>query len=259
MTDTLLHQFQNSVLRLTLNRPDKLNAIDIPTLDGLIEALETAENSADVRVIILAGSGRSFCAGADIGQMIDRTPAEWQRIVDHYLDPIRVISRMGKPVIARCHGNVFGGGLGLAMACDFRVASDGARFCTPFVKLALAGCDMASGYFLPRLIGLGRATDMMMTARVVEAAEALAIGLVTQVVPDDQLDAAVDELAGRLAAGAPNTTAFTKSAIRKSLDRDMEAEFDYEVFAQVQCLLSEDHREGVAAFRENRKPVFHGR
>ena len=231
-----------------------MNAIDIPTLDGLIEALETAENSADVRVIVLAGSGRSFCAGADIGQMIDRTPTDWRLIVDHYLDPIRVISRMGKPVIARCHGNVFGGGLGLAMACDFRVASDDARFCTPFVKLALAGCDMASGYFLPRLIGLGRSTDMMMTARVVEAAEALAIGLVTQVVPDDQLDAAVDELAGRLAAGAPNTTAFTKSAIRKSRSGHGSG-IRLRNFCAGQCLLSEDHREGVAAFRENETQV----
>lgn len=258
MTDTLLRQNLDGVLRLTLNRPDKLNAIDLPLLDALTEALEAAEENRDVRAIVLAGAGRSFCAGADIGQMIDRTPADWERIVDHYLDPIRVISRMGKPVVARCHGNVFGGGLGLAMACDFRVAADNARFCTPFVKLALAGCDMSAGYFLPRLVGLGRATDMMMTARIVEAGEALSIGLVTQAVPEDHLDAAVDELAGRLAGFAPKTTAFTKCAIRKSIDRDMEAEFDYEIFAQVQCLQSGDHREGVAAFRENRKPAFRG-
>lgn len=258
MTDTLLKERRGGVLHLTLNRPDKLNAIDMPLLDALTKTLEAAERDRDVRAIVLAGAGRSFCAGADIGQMIDRTPADWERIVDHYLDPIRAISRMGKPVIARCHGNVFGGGLGLAMACDFRIAADNARFCTPFVKLALAGCDMSAGYFLPRLVGLGRATDMMMTARVVEAGEALSIGLVSQTVPEDRLDAAVDEFSGRLAAFAPMTTAFTKSAIRKSLDRDMEAEFDYEIFAQVQCLQSVDHREGVAAFRENRKPVFRG-
>ncbi len=258
MTDTLLKQQEGGVLRLTLNRPDKLNAIDLPLLDDLIETLEAAERDMGVRAVVLAGAGRSFCAGADIGQMIDRTPADWEHIVDHYLDPIRVISRMGKPAIARCHGNVFGGGLGLAMACDFRIAADNARFCTPFVKLALAGCDMSAGYFLPRLVGLGRATDMMMTARVVEAAEALAIGLVTQIVPEERLDAAVNEMAERLAAFAPKTTAFTKNAIRKSLDRDMEAEFDYEIFAQVQCLQSADHREGVAAFRENRKPEFRG-
>lgn len=258
MTETLLEQRRGGVLHLTLNRPDKLNAIDLPLLDALTETLAAAEESREVRAIVLAGAGRSFCAGADIGQMIDRTPAEWERIVSHYLDPIRVISRMGKPVIARCHGNVFGGGLGLAMACDFRITADNARFCTPFVKLALAGCDMSAGYFLPRLVGLGRATDMMMTARIVEADEALRIGLVSQIVSEDRLDGVIDEFAERLAGFAPRTTAFTKSAIRKSIDRDMEAEFDYEVFAQVQCLQSDDHREGVAAFRENRKPVFKG-
>lgn len=258
MTDSLLIETKDSVRTMTLNRPEKLNAIDAPLLDRLTEALDDAKNDSDTRVIVLAGNGKSFCAGADIGQMIDRTPADWERIVDHYLDPIRLISNCGKPVVARCHGNVFGGGLGLAMACDFRVATDVARFCTPFVKLALAGCDMSAGYFLPRLIGLGRATDMMMTARTIDALEAHAIGLVTQIVPESELDAAVAKLTGHLAAGAPRTTAFTKNAIRKSLDLGMDAEFDYEVFAQVQCLQSADHREGVAAFKERRKPDFRG-
>ncbi|MBE7425328.1 MAG: enoyl-CoA hydratase/isomerase family protein [Burkholderiaceae bacterium] len=258
MTESLLSERRGSVLRLTLNRPDKLNAIDVPLLDALTAALEAAERDPEVRAIVLAGAGRAFCAGADIGQMIERTPDDWERTVDHYLDPIRAISRMGKPVVARLHGNVFGGGLGLAIACDFRVAADDARFCAPFVKLALAGCDMSAGYFLPRLIGLGRATDMMMTARVVEAGEALAIGLVGQLAAASELDAAVDALAGKLAAFAPRTTAFTKAAIRRSVDRDMVAEFDYEIFAQVQCLQSADHREGVAAFRERRPPVFRG-
>lgn len=258
MTDTLLIETNGAVRTLTLNRPDKLNAIDIPLLDRLIEALEEATGDPAIRAIVLAGGGKSFCAGADIGQMIDRTPADWERIVDHYLDPIRLISHCGKAVIARCHGSVFGGGLGLAMACDFRVAADTSKFCTPFVKLALAGCDMSAGYFLPRLIGLGRATDMMLTARTVDAEEAHAIGLVSQVVPENELDDAVSALAERLAAGAPRTTAFTKNAIRKSLDLTMDAEFDYEIFAQVQCLQSADHREGVAAFREHRKPIFRG-
>ena len=258
MSDSLLTGHRGAVRRLTLNRPDKLNAIDLPLLDALTEALEAADRDPEVRAIVIAGAGASFCAGADIGQMIDRTADDWERTVDHYLDPIRVIARTGKPVIARLHGNVFGGGLGLAIACDFRVAAESARLCAPFVKLALAGCDMSAGYFLPRLIGLGRATDMMMTARVVGAPEAQAIGLVSQTVPDAELDAAVDALADRLAAFAPRTTAFTKAAIRRSVDRDMEGEFDYEIFAQVQCLQSADHREGVAAFRERRAPVFRG-
>ncbi|MCC6250359.1 MAG: enoyl-CoA hydratase/isomerase family protein [Rubrivivax sp.] len=258
MTDSLLAERRGAVLRLTLNRPDKLNAIDLPLLGALTEALEAAGRDAQVRAIVIAGAGASFCAGADIGQMIERTPDDWERTVDHYLDPIRAIARIGKPVVARLHGNVFGGGLGLAIACDFRVAAESARMCAPFVKLALAGCDMSAGYFLPRLVGLGRATDMMMTARIVGAAEAQAIGLVSRTVPDAELDSAVDALAEQLAGFAPRTTAFTKAAIRRSLDRDMAGEFDYEIFAQVQCLQSADHREGVAAFRERRAPLFRG-
>lgn len=258
MTDKLTTSVRDGVCTITLNRPERLNAIDLEMLEALISALDTCATDTAVRTLMLRGAGRVFCAGADIGQMIERTPDDWERTVDHYLDPIRAIARIGKPVIARLHGNVFGGGLGLAIACDFRVAAQSARMCAPFVKLALAGCDMSAGYFLPRLVGFGRATDMMMTARVVDAAEAQAIGLVSQTVPDDQLDAAVDALADKLAAFAPRTTAFTKGAIRRSLDRDMEAEFDYEIFAQVQCLQSADHREGVAAFRERRPPVFRG-
>lgn len=258
MPDTLLSETRDGILRLTLNRPDKLNAIDEALLESLIAALDAAGRDPAVRAIVLAGAGSSFCAGADIGQMIERTPADWERIVDRYLDPIRLISGMGKPVIARLHGNVFGGGLGLAMACDFRIATDTTRYCAPFVKLALAGCDMSAGYFLPRLVGLGRASDMMMTARVVEADEAQAIGLVTRIVPEAELGLTVEALARQQADFAPRTTAFTKAAIRRSLDRDMVAEFDYEIFAQVQCLQSMDHREGVAAFRERRKPVFSG-
>ena len=256
MTEKLLQKLDDGVLTLTLNRPDKRNAIDEEMLEALIESLESAASDAKVRVIVLAGSGIGFCGGADIGQMLERDAADWERIVDRYLDPIRAISEMGKPVIARCHGNVVGGGLGLALACDFRIGSEDSRYCTPFVKLALAGCDMSAGYFLPRLVGLTHATDMMMTARFIESDEAKHIGLISRLVPDDDLDDEVATLARAFADGPARTLAFTKHAIRRSLDRDMEAEFDYEIFAQVQCLQSQDHREGVAAFYERRPPKF---
>ena len=256
MTDKLLQESDQGILTLTLNRPEKVNAIDEEMLEALIDRLESAAADPQVRVIVLAGSGKSFCGGADITQMLERDAADWERIVDRYLDPIRVISSMGKPVIARCQGNVIGGGLGLAMSCDFRVGTDSSRYCTPFVKLALAGCDMSAGYFLPRLVGLSHATDMMMTARFVAAEEARQIGLISRLVTEAELDDAVYALASQFAQGPGKTLAYTKYAIRRSLDRDMEAEFDYEIFAQVQCLQSADHREGVAAFRERRAPVF---
>lgn len=248
MTEKLLQEKSNGVLTITLNRPDRLNAIDIEMLDTLVAMLTEAESDNSVGSIVLAGSGRTFCAGADIGQMINRTPDDWEQIVDHYLDPIRIISRIEKPVIARCHGDVVGGGLGLSLACDFRIGVEGSRYCAPFINLGLAGCDMSSGYFLPRLIGLGRATDMMMTARFVEAEEALQIGLLSRLVTNAKLDDEVTKLARSFADGPGRALAFTKNAIRRSIDREMEAEFDYEVFAQVQCLQSEVHREKVAAF-----------
>ena len=248
MTDKIQSKLTDGVMTVTLNRPDRLNAIDIEMLDALIDVLDGAANDASVGCVVLTGEGRVFCAGADIGQMIDRTPADWEHIVDHYLDPVRLIATMEKPVIARCHGDVVGGGLGLSLACDFRIGAGNSRYCAPFINLGLAGCDMSAGYFLPRLIGMGRATDMMMTARFVDAQEAHQIGLLSRVVAETELDAAVMELASSFAAGPTRALAFTKNAIRRSVDRDMENEFDYEVFVQVQCLQSETHRERVAQF-----------
>lgn len=248
MTDKLKTQRADGVLTLTLNRPEQLNAIDFELLDALTAALHAAADDHAIGAVVLAGAGRTFCAGADVGQMVERTPAEWEYIVDHYLDPIRAIARMGKPVIARCHGDVVGGGLGLALACDFRVGAEGSRYCAPFVKLGLAGCDMSAGYFLPRLVGLGRATDLMMTARFVEAKEAKEIGLLSRLAPEAELDAAVAELARVFVAGSARALAFTKNAIRRSVDCGMDAEFDYEIFAQVQCLQSPEHRSRIAAF-----------
>ena len=259
MSDTVLLDVDDGVATITLNRPERLNCIDIPTLDRLVSLLDEAAASNNVRVVVLAGRGRAFCAGADQGEMVQRSAAEWEQIVDRYLDPIRRIATMDQPVIAKLHGDAVGGGLGLALACDYRLAAPEVRLCAPFVKIGLAGCDMSAGYFLPRFLGLGRATDMMMSGRFVKTEEAERIGLLTRVVPENELDQAVKELARRLAAGPPVALGFTKRAIRRSLDRDMEGEFDYEIFAQVQCLQSDDHREGLAAFREKRAPRFKGK
>lgn len=259
MSDQVLVEQAGGVATLTLNRPERLNAIDLATLEALVAALDRAAADPEVRCLVLAGRGRAFCAGADQAEMVPRGPGEWERIVERYLDPVRRIARMDKPVVARLHGDAVGGGLGLALTCDFRIAAAGARLCAPFVTIGLAGCDMSAGYFLPRLVGLGRATDLMMTGRLVDAAEAERMGLVTRTVPADALDAAVAELAGALARGPARALAFTKRAIRRSLDRPMDAELDYEVFAQVQCLQTEDHREGVAAFQQRRAPAFTGR
>ncbi len=251
--NTVLLRRDGAVATLTLNRPDRLNAIDLPTLEALVAALEEVGADPSVRCLVLAGAGRAFCAGADQGEMVRRDAADWERIVQRYLDPIRAIAGMDKPVIARLHGDAVGGGLGLALACDLRVAAEGVRLCAPFVRIGLAGCDMSCGWFLPRLVGLGRATEMMMTGRMVDASLAERWGLVNRVVPPEDLDEAVGGLAARLAGTPPGALAFTKRAMRRSLERGMEEEFDYEVFAQVQCLQGTEHTQALAAFQEARR------
>ncbi len=259
MSAPLRLESQDSIATITLTRPDRMNALSHDMLDALVEALDSVKHS-DARVLILAAEGKAFCAGADRSEMIERPPREWEPIVDHYLDPVRQIADLDIPVIARLQGDTVGGGFGLAIASDFRIAQEGIRLGAPFVRIGLAGCDMSAGYYLPRLIPLGAATELMMTGRLVKADEALALGLVHRVVPADRLDEEVGSFAKKLRHGPPIALAFTKRAIRRSLDLPRDAEFDYEVFAQVNCIQTEDHREGVRAFfDEKRAPVFKGR
>lgn len=259
MSAPLRLESKDGIATITLTRPDRMNALALDMLDALVEALDAVERGDD-RVLILAAEGPAFCAGADRAEMIERPPSDWAPIVDHYLDPVRQIADLDIPVIARLQGDTVGGGFGLAIACDFRIAQEGIRMGAPFVKIGLAGCDMSAGYYLPRLIPLGAATELMLTGRLVKADEALALGLVHRVVPAEKLDEEVASFADKLRNGPPIALAFTKRAIRRSLDLTRDAEFDYEVFAQTNCIQTEDHREGVRAFfDEKRAPVFKGR
>ncbi len=255
--DDVLVDVAGGVATVTLNRPDRLNSLEVDTVDRLVDALAEAAASP-ARVVVLAGAGKAFCAGADQGEMVPRDAAEWERIVRHYLDPVRAIVAMDKPVVAALHGDAVGGGLGLAMACDIRLAADGARLGAPFTRIGLAGCDMSTGWFLPRLVGLGTATELMLTGRLIPASEALAIGLVHQVVASDDFAPALAEWTARFASGPPGAYRWTRRAIRRSMDTDMDGEFEFEILAQVQCLQTADHAEGVAAFRARRPPEFTG-
>lgn len=257
MREDVLLGLADGVATVTLNRPERLNTLAIETVDRLVACLHEAAASS-ARVVVLAGAGRVFCAGADQAEMVTRAPTDWEPIVRRYLDPIRAIVGLEKPVVAALHGDAVGGGFGLAMACDLRIAAAGARLGAPFTRIGLAGCDMATGWFLPRLVGLGAASELMFTGRLVAAAEARELGLVHRVVPDADLRDEVARWAHQLASGPPIAHRWTKRAIHRSLAASMDEEFEFEIFAQVHCILSDDHREGVRAFREKRAPEFRG-
>lgn len=257
MSRDVLLEIDDRVARVTLNRPGRLNTLAIDTIDSLCAALAEVAAS-DARVAVLAGNGKTFCAGADQAEMFERTAGEWERIVRRYLDPIRALISLPQPVVAALHGDTVGGGFGLALASDIRIAADGIRIGAPFTPIGLAGCDMSAGWFLPRYLGLGKATELMLTGRLLSSGEALELGLVNRVVPADSFEATVDEWVDRLASGPPLAYEWTKRAIHRSLNSDMDAEFEFEILAQVQCLQTADHREGVAAFKGRRRAEFHG-
>lgn len=257
MGDDVLFDERDGIATITLNRPERLNTIAIPTVEVLLEAIERAAGGT-ARVVVLAGNGDKFCAGADQAEMRPRIAQEWEPIISRYLDLIRALVAVDKPVVASLHGDAVGGGLGLAMACDIRIAAAGIRLGAPFTQIGISGVDMGAGWFLPRLVGLGAATELMFTGRLVGADEALALGLVHRVMPAAEHATEVAKWAARFAAGPPVAYMWTKRAIRRSLNTDMEGEFIFETLAQVQCLQTEDHFEGVAAFQEKRAPEFRG-
>src|SRR6184192_261756 len=259
MTELVLSARQGAVLTLTLNRPETLNALNRQTTQALTAALEAAGRDPEVGAIILTGAGRAFCAGADLKDVAARAQAGESDLGEdlraNYAPMIRAIRACPRPVIAALNGTAAGAGLSLALACDLRIAAAGAQLIVVFVRVGLVP-DAGSLFFLTRMLGLSKATELAITGDPVNADEALRLGLVVAVVPPDQLMPAATERARHLAAGPRQTYALIKRGLERALHLDLEQTLELE--SQLQALAAEtpDAQEAIRAFLEKRKPVF---
>jgi enoyl-CoA hydratase len=255
----LLIEDRGAVRRITINRPDKLNALNRETINELAIAFGQAQADDAVRVVILAGSGeKAFVAGADIGELSALTPMQAQEFARRGQAMMLGVERVGKPVIARIQGFALGGGLELAMCCHLRIASDKAKVGQPEINLGLIP-GFGGTQRLLRLAGRSAALELCLTGTPIDAARAQALGVLTRVVPADQLDAEIDKLADQLAASAPQALAGILDAILVGGECGIEAGLDYESQAFGLCFSTEDMHEGTKAFLERRKPSFTGK
>lgn len=249
------------VTTLLLNRPDKLNAFGGTMREDLLRALQLAEEDPETRVVVITGAGRAFCAGGDVEFMAALQKARdvdsFSRLLEAGGAIVTQIATMSKPVIAAVNGVAAGAGCNLALACDYRIASDQARLGETFVRIGLHP-DWGGTWLLPRLVGRSCALELMMTGRMVEAAEALAIGMVDRVVPAAELTAQTDALAAGIAAAPPIAIAGIKRALQRAGANDLAAQLALENEHQLRAFLSKDAAEGMAAFFEKRAPLFRG-
>jgi len=257
----LLEERSGPVTTIRLNRPEKLNALNIELSRALVHALLRAGDDKSVRAVVLTGAGRGFCSGGDIGFMRD---ARARRAVDEFGELLEVgkeiclaIASMPKVVIAAVNGPAAGGGMSLALACDLRIASDQAMFKQAFAQLGLYP-DLGATFYLPRLVGLSRASEMFYTSEVITAQEACRIGMVYRVYPHERFGEEVQKFAAGMAAGPPLALRDIKRTMIGDSSRVLEETIEEENRLQRHCFLSEDFAEGVAAFFEKRPPKFRG-
>jgi 2-(1,2-epoxy-1,2-dihydrophenyl)acetyl-CoA isomerase len=264
MTNDLLEAIKDGVAVLTLNRPERLNAMSRPMLDALLEALPRLAEDPEVGAVVLTGAGRGFCAGGDVKAMAEgqelggNTLEEKAQALRGRMEVSRWLHELPKPTIAMVRGAAAGAGLSLAMACDMRIAGDSARFGTAFARVGYSG-DFGGSFFLTQLVGTAKARELYFTADLLDAQQALALGLVNRVVPDTRLEEETLELAGRLARGPRIAYRYMKRNMNAAEHGALKDLLDLEAWHHTRCGMTEDHREAARAFVEKREPVFRGR
>ena len=248
---------------LTLDRPDKLNALTFEAYADLRDLLAELPQRGDTRVLVVRGSGRAFCSGGDVNEIIGPTlampPDELLAFTRMTGEVIQRMRECPVPIIAAVHGIAAGAGAVIALAADFRVCTPKARFAFLFTKVGLSGADMGAAYLLPRLVGLGHATRLLMLGDTISADEAQRIGLVSSLVEESGFDEAVDALARRLASGPVQAYAQTKALLTREQDMSLSAAVELEAMTQALLMKGQDYAEFHAAFNAGREPQWQGR
>src|SRR5262245_55400825 len=263
MNEALLERHEGALRVLSMNRPDRRNALNAQMLEGLVKALTAAADDGEVGAILLRGEGPAFCVGGDVKGMAegagrDLTMEQRLRGLRARMESSRLLHTIAKPTVAAVHGAVAGAGLAMALACDFRVVARSTKITTAFAKVGLSG-DFGGSWFLTQIVGAARARDLYLRPRVISADEALAIGLVTEVVDDDALEARALAFALELARGARVTLGYMKQNLNHAIGGTLESALDLEALHHTLSATTEDHREAAAAFVEKREPRFVGR
>ncbi|MGK5506917.1 enoyl-CoA hydratase-related protein [Brevibacillus formosus] len=259
MYDTILYEVSEGVAVVTLNRPDKFNAFTAVMNKEITDALKQAQKDADVRCIVLTGAGRAFNAGQDLSDVSGGGDVDYGGFLrDRYNPMILQFQKTEKPIIAAVNGVAAGAGMSVALACDIRLASEKASFVNAFVNIGLVP-DSGGCYYLPRIVGIGKALELAMTGEKVSAEEALRIGLVNQVYPAESFIEDALAYARKLASLPTKGIGLIKRTMYKGLEMGLEETLEYEAFAQEAAGSTADHKEGVTAFMEKRAPRFTGR
>jgi enoyl-CoA hydratase/carnithine racemase len=252
----------DGVATLTLDRPEQMNALTFEVYRELTDTFRALASRPAVRAVVITGQGRAFCTGGDvreiIGPLLERSASALIEFTRMTCDLIRAMRALPAPIVAALNGTTAGAGAAIAVASDLRVAADTARIAFLFVKVGLAGADMGCAQLLPRIVGLGRATELLMTGAFVDAAEAHRIGLYNRVVPAAELAAAAGALASELARGPQAGLAATKDALEREATMDLEGALDHEARVQADLMTAPDFREGFAAFVGKRAARFEG-
>ena len=257
METLLVDRAPNGVVTLTLNRPERKNAMNAAMFNELLAVFREVDASTSDRVLVITGAGDAFCSGADLGDRGSDTRPALARL--HWVADIALaLHRIPKPVIAKVNGAAVGAGMNLALGCDLIIASDNARFSEIFARRGLS-IDFGGSWLLPRLIGMHRAKELAFFADIISAKEAAEMGLVNRVLPASQLDAFVADWADRLAAGPPLALSMTKRLLTNSFTTTMDEALEAEGLAQSVNTATEDTAEAIRAFLEKREPRFKGR